>query len=173
MADFNDRMHNGGAQGGEGSAGKGDAGERWKGKMQHDAKQEEDMLSPPQGMLRNIESLEAVTRRLLDTIKSSSTPVGRRNGCGADINALVREVIENSSRAQSMREEVEEHQARQKMVREKVNEVARAEAYIDGLLGDLQVCYMFRSRMLPLVISLLLIFSSPLIEKKRRRRRKE
>jgi hypothetical protein len=49
-------------------------------------------------------------------------------------------MLEHNSRAQSMREEVAVHQARQALVREKVDNVSSAEAYIDGLLNDLQVC---------------------------------
>jgi len=64
---------------------------------------------------------------------------GRRNASGADIHALVRNILEHNTRVQSMRKEVAVHQARQALVREKVNEVAAAEATIDGLLTDLQV----------------------------------
>ena len=65
--------------------------------------------------------------------------VGRRNGSGADIHVLVRSILERNTRVQSMREDVAVHQARQMLVREKINEVASAEANIDGLLTDLQV----------------------------------
>ena len=60
--------------------------------------------------------------------------VGRRNGSGADIHVLVRSILERNTRVQSMREDVAVHQARQMLVREKINEVASAEANIDGLL---------------------------------------
>ena len=64
---------------------------------------------------------------------------GRRNASGADIHALVRNILEHNTRVQSMREEVAVHQARQALVREQVNEVAAAEDSIDGLIKDLQV----------------------------------
>jgi hypothetical protein len=83
--------------------------------------------------------MEAITQQLLETIKASSTPEGRRNGCGADIQALVRDLLEHNTRAQSTRSLMAEHQARQALVREKINNVAGAEATIDGLLTDLQV----------------------------------
>lgn len=69
----------------------------------------------------------------------SGPQAGRRNGSGSDIHALIRSILERNTRLQSIRTDVAVHQARQALVREKINEVAAAEASIDGLLSDLQV----------------------------------
>ena len=90
-------------------------------------------------MAREVESLEAVTHQLLETIKASSTPAGRRNGSGAHIQTLVREVLQRNANVQTTRAQVEEHQARQAIVRDKIQEVEHAEETIDKLLMDLQV----------------------------------
>lgn len=55
----------------------------------------------------------------------------------------MRELLENNSRAQDMRQEVVVHQARQEIVRGKIVEASEAEATIDGLLTSLQVILHF------------------------------
>jgi len=113
-------------------------GGRVSGKGLH-AQEEEGDQPAPQRMAREIEALEAVTQELLETVTTSSTPVGRRNGCGADIYGLVRKLLEHNSSAQTIRGQVAEHQARQALVRQKVNDVADAEATMDGIITELKV----------------------------------
>jgi len=123
---------------GKQAAGDGGGGGRWKGKGVH-AQEDEDDQPAPQRMAREIGALEEVTQQLLETVTTCSTPVGRRNRCGEDIYGLVRKLLEHNSRAQNMIGQVAEHQARQALVRAKVNEVADAEATIDGLITELKV----------------------------------
>ena len=93
----------------------------------------------PERLAVEIAAMEAATHQLLATVKGLSAPAGRRGGgCGADVQALVRGILERNASAQRMRVEVAEHQARQALVRGMVDGVVHAEQTIDSLLTDLQ-----------------------------------
>ena len=92
----------------------------------------------PERLAVEIAAMEAATHQLLAMVKGLSAPAGRRCGCGADVQALVRGILERNASAQRMRVEVAEHQARQALVRGMVDGVVHAEQTIDSLLTDLQ-----------------------------------
>uniref|UniRef100_A0A7S4PNH2 Mediator of RNA polymerase II transcription subunit 4 n=1 Tax=Guillardia theta TaxID=55529 RepID=A0A7S4PNH2_GUITH len=100
-----------------------------------DAEQE---LGAPQRMAKDVGNLEQLTIKLIESVKNSLTPQGKRSSSGYEIHSLVREVISQHKSITDRVSDVEEHQARQKFVREKIEEVHEVEDRIDWLIQDLR-----------------------------------
>ena len=100
-----------------------------------DAEQE---LGAPQRMAKDVRNLEQLTIKLIESVKNSLTPQGKRSSSGYEIHSLVREVISQHKSITDRVSDVEEHQARQKLVRQKIEEVHQVEDRIDWLIQDLR-----------------------------------
>lgn len=95
----------------------------------------------PLAMAGEIGVLAELTNTLLQTVHKSTLPVGRRSGTGADVQALIRRILDQNQRVKEAEDEMREHQARQAVLRSKAREVVKAEQSLANFVnqfGDIE-----------------------------------
>ena len=65
----------------------------------------------PRRMVQELAALQNLTNELIHTISKSSVPLGYRRSSGAQIHALVRQIVESNRRLKVVEEDVCQHQA--------------------------------------------------------------
>jgi hypothetical protein len=92
-------------------------------------------------MASEIGVLSELTNTLLQTVHKSTLPLGRRNGTGADVQALIRRILDQNQQVKEAENDMREHQARQAVLRSKAREVVRAEQTLANFVnqfGDIE-----------------------------------